>query len=144
MPTRWSTSIEPTALEMRIGEQRGVLIEQAGAPLEIRIGEHRGILIDQARLTPESRADIYPGEKSELGVAAKFDDDVDCFGWSNLNYFSNPQWRNPDFKLEHRRYLVKITVTSASQQVSKVVRLLNDVPRASFRLEEPQPEDPEL
>jgi len=122
MPTRWSTSIEPT-------------------PLQIIIGQQQGILIDQARLTPDSRVDIYPGEKSDLGVAARFDTDADCFGWSNLSYFSSPLWRNPDFKLGPGRYLVNINVTSASQQVTKLVRLINDVPRSDFRLEEAQPGD---
>lgn len=122
MPTRWSTSPEPI-------------------PLEIEIGQQRGKIIDYSRLTLESRIDIYPGEKSDLGVAARFDDDTDCFGWSNLNYFSNPMWRNPGFKLGPHRYLVKITVTSASQQATKLVRLINDVPRNAFRLEDAQPND---
>jgi hypothetical protein len=50
-------------------------------------------IIDTMRLSLKSRIDVYPGESEPLDVAARFDDDVQCFGWSNEGYFSDPPWR---------------------------------------------------
>jgi hypothetical protein len=72
----------------------------------------------------------------------KFNNEPECYGWCNLNYFSNPQWRNPDWKIPPGRYLVKVVVVSADQRCEGVFRLINDVAQQDFRLEPRQPQDP--
>ena len=43
-------------------------------------------------------------------------------------------WRNPEFKLPKGRYLVKVTIRSAGEDVSQVFTLENSVARQHFRL----------
>lgn len=116
MPSRWSGTTEPAASQIILGEQRG-------------------FLIDLQRMTIESRVDIHPGEKALLDIAAKFDEESECYGWSNLSYLSTPVWRNPDWKLNSGRYLVRVTVMSAGEQCSGIFRLINDVQRGDCRIE---------
>jgi hypothetical protein len=116
MPIRWSESPEPV-------------------PLQLQIGEYRGVVIDPQRLTTDSRVDIYPGESCRLGVAARFDDEPECYGWSNLNYFSNPLWRHQDWKLATGRFLIKVTVVSAGEKCTGIFRIVNDVSRKDYRIE---------
>ena len=116
MPIRWSGSPEPV-------------------PMSILIDGQRLVLFDPARFTLAPCIDVYPGESERLDVAAKFDDEQECYGWSNESYFSNPIWRNPDWCLQVGRYLVKVTVVSAGEKFSRVFRLVNDAPRQDFRIE---------
>jgi hypothetical protein len=92
-------------------------------------------------MSRDSRIDVYPGGSELLDVAARLDDDEEAFGWNNDTYFCPTPWRNPEWKLEKGRYLVKVTVNSSGQQCSQVFRLVNDVPRGDCRLELPQPKD---
>ncbi len=123
MQTRWSRSPEPVPIHA-----------VAPGPIPIQI-------FDPVRLSPEIHRDIYPGESEKLDVAARFDNDTDCYGWCNDNYFSNPIWRNPDWKLSPGRYLVKVTVMSSSTKCSGLFCLINDVPVGDFRLEKALPGD---
>jgi hypothetical protein len=116
MPIRWSESPEPVSAQIQIGNQIGTIF-------------------DPQRFNTDSRIDIYPGEDSPLDIAVKFNDEPDCYGWSNLNYFSNPLWRNPSWKLLADRYLVKVSVISAGEKCEDVFRLINDVSQSDFRLE---------
>ena len=50
-------------------------------------------------------------------------------------YFSNPVWRNPSWKLPAGRYLVKVGVISAGEKCEPVFRLSNDVGQSGFRRE---------
>lgn len=68
-------------------------------PIQIFLGGAHGILVDPLRLTADSRVDVYPGETTPLGIAVKFDEEDECYGWSNLSYVSDPPWRHPDWKL---------------------------------------------
>jgi hypothetical protein len=86
-----------------------------------------------------TRVDICPGEHERFDVAAKFDNEEYCYGWSNETYFKG--WRNPDWKLIPGRYLVWVTIISSGQKCEGLYRLLNDVSRRDFRLEDPLPED---
>jgi hypothetical protein len=101
------------------------------------VGERgeRFLIIDPIRLITESRIDVYPGESQLLDVAARFDDDEDCYGWNNEAYFSNPLWRNPAWRLPRGRYLARVEVTSSGQKCIGLFRLINDVARRDFRLE---------
>lgn len=116
MPTRWSSSPEPL-------------------PTRISVDDKVFLIAESSRFAISTRTDIYPGEPETSGVVARFDDDEECYGWSNENYFSDPIWRNPDWRLPNNRYLVKVVIITAGEKVSKVFRLINDVPRTDFRLE---------
>ena len=108
-------------------------------PQIVKNGKVIAHIIDPVRLTPEMYRDIYSGESEQLDVAGRFDDD-ECYAWCDDNYRSNPLWRNPKWKLDKGRYLVKVTVKS-SMKCCDVFRLINDVPVNDFRLEKAQPGD---
>ena len=116
MPIRWTGSPQPLPLRAVVDGKR-ILIE------------------DPARFTLSPRMDVYPGESQSLDVAARFDNEDECFGWSNESYFSSPVWRNPNWRLPSDRYLVKVTVISAGEKCTSVFRLINDVPQQDFRVE---------
>jgi len=122
MPIRWSGSPEPVSIQLQINNT------------QVQIA-------NPAMLSQISGMDVYPGESQRLDVAAKFDNDQECYGWSNESYFSSPVWRNPDWQLPPGRYLANVTVISSGEKVSRFFRLINDVPRTDTRLEKPLPED---
>ncbi|HAD07740.1 MAG TPA: hypothetical protein DCE76_11345 [Anaerolineaceae bacterium] len=122
MPIRWSSSPEPV-------------------PMFGVIGDQKVLLFDPARFTLTPRIDVYPGESERLDIAAKFDDDTECYGWSNESYFSNPVWRNPNWCLPKGRYLFRVTIITAGEKFSETFRLINDVPRKDFRIEFALPND---
>lgn len=122
MPIRWSASPEP-------------------APMQISVGEQIILLSDPASFTLTPHIDVYPGESERLDISAKFNDETDCYGWSNENYFSSLVWRNPNWKLPLGRYLVKVTIVSAGEKLSGLFRLINDVPRQDYRIERTLPND---
>ena len=123
MPIRWSSAPEPVAIPIQIGDQTGFMPN-----------------LDAMTMTP--RIDIYPGETAAIAVAGRFDDDTDCYGWSNASYFCKRFWRNEDWRLIPGRYLVKVTVVSASDKAEGYFRLINDVEqRGDFRLEPLRPID---
>jgi hypothetical protein len=117
MPVRWSNSPEPVLSE--VVDLRGVV---------------QARIVDFAKLTPESRIDVYPGEEEILDVANRHDNDQDCYGNNNEQYFSSAPWRNPRWRLAAGRYLVKVVITSSGQKCVGIFRLVNDVPRTDFRL----------
>ena len=116
MQARWSGSPEPT-------------------PTQVVIGDQSYLIFDPSKIAFISRMDIYPGESERIDTVAKFDDEDFCYGWSNDNYFSDPVWRNPNWRLPSGRYLIKVTITTSGEKISSVFRLINDVPRNDFRLE---------
>jgi len=122
MQVRWSGSPEPT-------------------PIHVVVGDQTYLFFDPSKLAFLSRMDIYPGESESLDTVAKFDDENECYGWSNENYFTDPVWRNPNWKLTSGRYLIKVTITTSGEKISKVFRLINDVPRSDSRLEQKMEND---
>ncbi len=106
MPVRWSSAPEPI-------------------PMILTLGHQQILITDPARFTLSPRVDIYPGESERLDVAAKFDEDEFCYGWSNESYFSTPHWRNPNWELPPGRYLVKVVVVSAGEKCTGIFRLIN-------------------
>ena len=124
---------------------RSMIIRWSGAPepnpLRIQIGNEQGYVFDPVRITHLQKMDIYPGESADLDIAARFDDEPECYGWSNESYFSNPPWRTVSWRLEPNRYLVKVTVLSSGETFSRIFRLINDVDQQDFRLEAALPED---
>jgi hypothetical protein len=122
MPIRWSGSPEPV-----------------GMP--IKIEDIQLLIFDPSRYTLTPRMDVYPGESETLDVAARFDEEEECYGWSNENYFSDPIWRNPDWRLPGGRYLVKVVVETAGEKITGIYRLIGDVRRQDFRLEPKMADD---
>jgi hypothetical protein len=88
------------------------------------------------------RMNIRAGDARLLDVAAHFDNDQESYGWTNANYFSQPTWRNPEWRLPAGCYLVRVRVISDAANASKIFRLINDAGPASFRLEPPMRTDP--
>ena len=140
---RWATSPEPTLIEITGELDQDIGTRGAGLAATSGKGKHpiKLYMRDPSRLTPISRIDIHAGESVPLDVAVRCDQDQECYGWNNWSYWSNPPWRNPQWKLEKDRYLVKVMVTSSGQTRRGVYRLINDVPRSDFRLEKATPED---
>lgn len=122
MPLRWSGSPEPIAMRLVAGDKHI-------------------FIADPARFTLTPRIDVYPGEAERLDVASRFDNEDECYGWSNESYFSDPAWRNPDWKLPSGRYLVKVTAISAGEKCIGIFRLINDVGQQDFRIEPALPTD---
>jgi hypothetical protein len=125
MTVRWAGSPEPVPIQA---------IAQDRTQIQI---------FDPMRLTLESRMDVYPGEgEGELvDIAARLDDDNECYGWNNETYFCITPWRNPDWRLSQGRYLVKVVIKSSAQRCTGVFRLINDMRRRDFRLEQAHPID---
>lgn len=122
MPLRWSDSPQPV-------------------PMEVRIGEDVGYVWDPNRMVVDSRVDIHPGTERALDTVVRFDGDSECYGWNNDSYFSNPQWRNPAWRLHPGIYHVRVIVLSGSARSVEWFRLVTGNLPNEFRLEEPPSED---
>jgi hypothetical protein len=110
-------------------------------PLIIQIGNQHGLVFDPIRITHIQKMDIYPNESEDIDIAVKFDNEPECYGWSNENYFSIPQWRTPSWHIDKGRYIVKVNVLSSGKTISGLFRLINDVDQTDFRLETALPTD---
>jgi hypothetical protein len=121
MTVRWSSSPQPV-----------------GSQVTDLKGQIQFVIQDFAR-TAEARMDVYPGEEEILDIAARFDEEPDCYGWNNDAYLFN--WRNPNWRLSSGRYLVRVVITSSGQKCFGKFRLINDVSRTDFRLEPATAED---
>lgn len=135
MEGRWAGSPEPAPLD-GFGQ-----ILHPGEAEDDPHDQIRMKILDYMRLTLKSRIDVYPGESEELDVAVRLDDEEPCYGWNNETYFGDTPWRSPQWRLERGRYLVRITVVSSGQKCVGTFRLINDVVRTDFRLEDARPED---
>ena len=115
MEGRWSSTPEPTPIVLAPAPSQG----------------------QQIALIPPARGwvDIYPGEGELLDIAIRADNDAECYGWNNEAYFSSPIWRNPHWRLDRGRYLVRVTITSSGQRCVGWFVLENSVGRTDFRLE---------
>jgi hypothetical protein len=91
-------------------------------------------LFDPVKYNAAFRRDCFPGSPELVDVAVRYDADDDCYGSSNENYLPDKGWRNQEFKLPKGRYLVKVTIRSAGEDVSRVFKLENSVGRQYFRL----------
>ena len=101
-------------------------------------GEIQFLIQDFGRSAMDTM-DVYPGEEEVFDVAARFDDEPECFGWNNDSYLF--EWRNPHWRLAPGRYLVEVVITSSGQKCIGEFRLINDVARTDFRLEKVTPDD---
>jgi hypothetical protein len=128
MEGRWVNSPQPAAVEA-FGTMAGLDGDQ---PIKLHI-------VDDARLTLVSRIDVHAGETQELDIAARFDEDQECYGFNNESYFR--RWRNSEWRLDTGEYLVEVTVVSSGQICTGLFRLINRVRSEDFRLEDARPED---
>ena len=117
MEGRWSASSEP--------------------PRALASGEN----VDLAWLRSHNRMDIPVGENETVDIAARFDDDKVCYGWSNENYFIEPPWRNRRWEQPEGRYIVRVEIRTTGLKFIQYFRLCNEGPLDSFRLEPSKPED---
>jgi len=126
MEIRWGRAPEPVARQIVIRPDE----------LSDRIVPKAWIisLVDPIVSLMQSR-DVFPGESETINVAAKFEEEAECYGWCNDNYFSEPIWRNPSWRLRHDRFLVRVTIVSSGDKSTAVFRLMNDVAIDDFRLE---------
>ena len=85
--------------------------------------------------------DVHPDEAARLDIVARFNNEEFCYGWSNQSYFSDPKWRNKDWKLIPNRYLVRVTIKSSGEKRVGFFRIINDVPQNAFRLEMASPDE---
>lgn len=115
MPIRWGGSDEPLMFQL--------MPDKSAA-----------LVFDYSKYNSSFYRNCFPGIKEPIDVAVRFDDDIDCFGWTSENYFPDKGWRNPAWKLPKARYLVKITVHSSGKTVSAVFQLENTATRKDFRL----------
>jgi hypothetical protein len=126
MEARWSWSTEPVPM---------IATLPSGQQISI---------FDPVKLSPELHRNIHSGESERMDIAARFDSDVECYGWCNDNYFSSPRWRNPDWRLDQGRYIVKVMITYSGESRIDLFRLINDVPISAFRLVDALPGDYQL
>lgn len=91
-------------------------------------------LFDLGKYNAAFQRDCFPGTAELVDVAGRYDDEEDCYGWSNESYLTAKGVRNPDFKLPKGRYLVKVTVYSSGEKASAVFTLENSSSRENFRL----------
>ncbi len=115
MPIRWSYSDEPISLQI--------------LP-DGKVAQY----FDITKYNAAFYRNCYPGGIELIDVAARFDEEEDCFGWSNESYLAHKGWRNNDWKLSKGRYLVSITVYSAGEKTKGVFLLENSAGRKDFRL----------
>ena len=104
-------------------------------PIPVVIGGMRGYIADMSKMTAPQRRDIHPGRSELLDVAARFDNDDECYAWNNESYFSEPRWRNGNLMLPQGLYLVDMTVETSSARCERTFLLRNDGTRDGFSLE---------
>ncbi|HXJ41882.1 MAG TPA: hypothetical protein VNH18_21575 [Bryobacteraceae bacterium] len=113
MPVRWADSDEPFSYQALPG----------GGVTEV---------FDPAKYNAGFRRDCFPGTPELVDVAARFENDDDCYGWSNESYLKG--WRNPEFKLPKGRYLAKVTIRFSGEPIYRVFKLENSLARPNFKL----------
>ncbi len=123
MPARWAGSVQPIPLGIQL--DNGVT----------------GQIIDEDRFITVSTTDVAPGQTALLDLAARMDDEPQCYGWSNESYLTETPWRNPAWQLPQGRYLVQVRLFSAGETFTGLFRLCNEGTVEHFRVEPRMPSD---
>jgi hypothetical protein len=76
--------------------------------------------------------DVSAGENKAIDIAAKYDDQVECYGWSNETYMYG--WKNYRRKINEGDYFVRVIVTSGGKKIKGWFKLKNDLPQTRFHL----------
>jgi len=114
-------------------------------PLPIDIGLDNkivGHIYDPVRILQLQRIDIYAGEYEDLDVAVKFHGEEICYGWNNESY--RYSGRNPSWKLEEKQYLIRMSIRTAGEKITRIFRLLNPGTKDGFRIENSSSNDQDL
>lgn len=80
-----------------------------------------GISIAETIIT--SRETIPPGESSEISIAVKLDGEDNCYAFNNESYLH--EWKNPNFELDQKRYIVKVKIAAEGKEWEKEFVLIN-------------------
>ena len=119
MPARWAGSAEM------------VLFTGQCSAATPAVGDTRNIILHDHNLyKPTSWIDIYPGSTESLDVAARLDEEDECYGWNNESYILTTTWRNKDRKLGPNG-----TITRASE-LPRRQRKVKAIPTRQQRLTE--------
>ncbi len=111
---RWAGSDEP--LSPQLDAKTGNIIQ----------------IFDPSKYSAAFRRNCHPGTKETIDVVVRFDDDDDCYIWTNDSYYKG--WRNSEVKLPKGRYYIIVTVFSAGERVRGYFKLENTVGIKDFRL----------
>lgn len=79
--------------------------------------------VDLAEVLLPSRETIPSGEETNISIAIKDDGKSSCFGFNNESYIHN--WRNPDYELIDKRYIVKVRISAEGKEWTKNFLLHN-------------------
>lgn len=84
-------------------------------PLRYEIVDEKIITVAEPRLLRISRfIDIAPDAGEIMDVAVRISDESCAYGWNSDSYFN--KWRNPDYKLQAGRYIVRVELHTGDQR----------------------------
>ena len=108
----------------------------AGAPDAVLriIGGDDGYIVDSSRIEDSYFRTIYPERLETIDVAARFDNDDECYGWTTENMFDKYKWRPQHLRLNQGRYYVGVTVRTEGSQKTAFFQLDNTSSMDNFRL----------
>ena len=113
---RWANSPEPIAMK-------------------IFIENKEGYLLDPMRLKLDSVIDIPPGDTEMFGVVARFENEKECYGWSNESYFSKNKWRDDKRIFQVGEYYLEITLFFSGNVIKETFKLINTESITEFKIE---------
>ncbi len=67
-------------------------------------------VVDFARLMNARKVDIHAHEDEYISLAVKYDDQPECYIFSNESYLHPPAWSNPAWRLDSGEYRIVVTV----------------------------------
>jgi len=123
MPIRWTGSEEPFTDQI--------------------LGGTTVHLFDISKYHAAFKRDCFPGIPEAIDVVGRFDNDVDCYGYSNDSYLPGKNLRNDDWKLPPGRYLITVRIYTAGESILDAYKLENLGNRVDFRLLKANKEDKE-
>lgn len=99
-------------------------------PVSISPGSPTRYIPDITKLPMGRKMDIIPDHNEEIDIVIKFEDEPECYIFSNESYLAgSPLWRKPDWRLDKGIYDILVTVVCGSIQKSKHFILENRGPR---------------
>lgn len=87
---------------------------------------------DDRPFDPPQGLNIEPGGEAALYVVARFDDDAECYGWSDESDRCEPLWRHPDWRIDDPYFLVRVTVEARDGFCSGTFRIINESQQGVF------------
>ncbi len=112
MPGRWANSPQPPEVALANGQVTPYALSQ--------LDYH----------------EVLPGVDERIDVAARFESEEECYGFTNVSYFPDPWGKHPQWKIAKGRYLVEVQIFHTGGEIVRRFLLRNDVPNSEFKLEE--------